>query len=98
MGRWDPLLERTLRKTVPNWAGYNLCSGVRWRVKGRGEAAHLKSSSIHSGPQVEPASLEVGLPPTWAAPSVPESHPRDLCPVPSSTLGDTEKHFTPART
>lgn len=31
-----PLLERTLRKTVPNWAGYNLCSGVRWRVKGRG--------------------------------------------------------------
>lgn len=60
MGRWDPLLERTLRKTVPNWAGYNLCSGVRWRVKGvGGEAAHLKSSSIHSGPQVEPASLEV---------------------------------------
>lgn len=30
------LLERTLRKTVPNWAGYNLCSGVRWRVKSRG--------------------------------------------------------------
>lgn len=72
-----PLLEKTLRKTVPNWAGYNLCSGVRWRVKSRGRQPIKKAAAFIPVPKWSLLVLRSGF------------HPPGLLPLSQSPTQET---------